>query len=141
MNILEKGMLDLDEVLTEVEEYQNEGIDKIEELISNIDYTLYSSSNANKIRNAILSAKTNVLKSNNEAEITKIINDLDALIKDVKTKEQEAAELQIEKDAAIKVIYESKSNEKRQCCSFDHSHGVYQTPGCYEICQYRLFRR
>ena len=46
MNILEKGMLDLDEVLTEVEEYQNEGIDKIEELISNIDYTLYSSSNA-----------------------------------------------------------------------------------------------
>ncbi len=107
MNILEKGMLDLDEVLTEVEEYQNEGIDKIEELISNIDYTLYSSSNANKIRNAILSAKTNVLKSTNEAEITKIINDLDALIKDVKTKEQEAAELQIEKDAAIKVIYES----------------------------------
>lgn len=107
MKILESGMKELDLVQTAVEEYQAEGIKKVDELISNIDYSIYSSSNANKIRSAILSAKTNILKETKEQAITQIVSDLDTLIKSVKTKEQEAAELQIEKDAAIKVIYES----------------------------------
>ena len=107
LSILNAAIQSLDEVPTQVERYQAIGINKVNELTSNIDYSKYSSTNANKIRNAILAAKTDILKSTTEEAITTIIDDLETLIQSVKTKEQESKELQSEKEEAIKVIYES----------------------------------
>ena len=104
LEIKEKALVELNEVPTLVDEYRKAGLERINSLTKDLDYTLYSSTNGNKIKNAILTAKTNVNKSVTEAEINTIITSLESLIGSVKTKEEEYLELQDERDEAISVI-------------------------------------
>ena len=107
LDILERGIASLQSVATEAEENQQIGINSVNSLVENINYSLYSSSNANKIRQAVLQTRTKILQESNLDTINSLVKELEDLIKSVKTKEQEIQELQSEKDLAIETIRNS----------------------------------
>ena len=105
--LLSEGIEKLESFKTIVEELQQAGIDKVNELVENIEYSNYSSTNAGIIRNAVLNTKTKILVSTKEEEINTLVSELEELIASTKTKEEELKELQVEKDAALNIINES----------------------------------
>ena len=107
LSIVQLGIESLQNVSTQVEEYQQMGINSVNNLVEGIDYSLYSSTNANMIRQAILKTKTSILNSTEKEVIDNLVNELDQYIKSVKTKEQELKELEDAKTDAINVIENS----------------------------------